>query len=165
MIRRLAVVMLAPLAGLGVLAAAAAFTPALALINESPSLPEGLYFRAPGARPRTDAIVAVAPPPAARAYLAGLGVSAEAKLLKRVAAAGGAMVCASPGAVDLAGRTLAVRGTDRRGAPLPHWRGCRVLAADELFLVGDTADSFDSRYFGPVRLAGVDGVYREILTW
>ncbi|MFW2345454.1 MAG: S26 family signal peptidase [Brevundimonas mediterranea] len=48
---------------------------------------------------------------------------------------------------------------------MPQWSDCRRLAADEVFLVGDTAGSFDSRYFGPVRTAEVIGVYREVLTW
>lgn len=54
---------------------------------------------------------------------------------------------------------------DRRGASLPAWRGCRTLAADELLLLGDTATSFDGRYFGPVRRAEVEGIYREVLQW
>jgi len=39
------------------------------------------------------------------------------------------------------------------------------LRTDELFVLGDTPGSFDSRYFGPIRRAQVEGVYRETLTW
>ncbi|WP_307369075.1 hypothetical protein [Brevundimonas sp. SORGH_AS_0993] len=31
--------------------------------------------------------------------------------------------------------------------------------------MGDTAASFDSRYFGPVRADRLEGVFWEVLTW
>ena len=66
------------------------------------------------------------------------------------------------GDFDLAGFAV---GAMERGAALPAWRECRILAPDEVFLLGDTPGSFDSRYFGPVRRSDVVGVYREVLTW
>ena len=40
---------------------------------------------------------------------------------------------------------------DRRGRPLPVWQGCRVVGADEVFVMNwQSADSLDGRYFGPV---------------
>lgn len=45
-------------------------------------------------------------------------------------------------------------------------RSCRgLLAPDERLLLGDTPDSLDSRYFGPVATARIEGVYREAWTW
>ncbi|HEX4711107.1 S26 family signal peptidase [Phenylobacterium sp.] len=140
-------------------------SPATAVINESPSLPRGLYLRAPGAALEPGAVVAISQPAAARRYLAGLGMPSQVRLLKRVAAAGGDAVCAAPGRVSTPGRTLPVPARDRRGEALPAWRGCRALTADELFLLGDTPNSFDSRYFGPVNRATVQGVYRAAVTW
>jgi type IV secretory pathway protease TraF len=137
----------------------------LALVNESPSVPKGLYLRVGRTATTLGEIVAVRPPSQARAYLAALGTPAEVRLLKRVAAAAGARVCAAPGALDWPGGAVAVLARDRRGVPLPAWSGCRTLAPDELLLLGDTRTSFDSRYFGPVSRAAVDGVYREVLTW
>jgi len=153
------------LSGLAALALASAVAPPLALINESPSLPVGLYLRDPGAQPGPGAVVAAVPPPGARAYLARLGAPAEARLLKRVAAVGGQQVCAHPGQLLTPDRRVKVRSHDRQGAVLPIWRGCRVLEPDELILLGDTPGSFDSRYFGPVRRADLDGVYRRALAW
>ncbi|MFV0680803.1 S26 family signal peptidase, partial [Ottowia sp.] len=48
---------------------------------------------------------------------------------------------------------------DRMGRPLPSWRQCRQLRADELFLLS-TANpaSFDSRYFGPINVSAVIGI-------
>lgn len=37
-----------------------------------------------------------------------------------------------------------------------------TLAVDEVFLMGDTPDSFDSRYFGPVNTADIEGVWRPV---
>ena len=140
-------------------------TPALSLVNESPSLPKGLYLRAHGARPERGAIVAVPQPTPTRAYLAGLGMPADVLLLKRVAASGGEIVCRNGSRVWGADWSVAAAGRDRRNRVLPAWSGCRVLAADELFLLGDTASSFDSRYFGPVRESDVAGVFRETIGW
>jgi len=164
MIPRLLRPSLLPLTAVAALAAAAGAAPALALVNESPSLPEGLYLRTTGA-PGPGAVVAVEPPAEARAYLAGLGMPASVKLLKRVAATGGARVCAQGREVHLPDRGMERRLRDRRGASLPLWSGCRRLEPDELFVLGDTPDSFDSRYFGPVRRTAVAGVYRGVLTW
>jgi len=135
------------------------------LVNESPSLPKGVYLRIPSAAPEPGAVVALRQPAGVRPYLAGLGLPGEVRLLKRVAAGAGARVCAGGGHVRIGGRALPVLAYDRRGAALPAWRGCRQLRAGELFLLGDTAASFDSRYFGPVRRAEVEGVYRELVTW
>ncbi len=137
---------------------------ALALVNESPSLPRGLYLRT-GAAIERGAVVAIAQPAAARAYLKRLGMPGEVLLLKRVAAVGGDPVCAGAGTVRTPGRQVRTLGRDRQGAALSVWRECRVMASDEVFLLGDTPGSFDSRYFGPVRRGEAEGVYREVLTW
>lgn len=139
--------------------------PALALVNESPSLPKGVYVRQPGRAPDRDAIVALPQPVAVQPYLAGLGMPPEIRLIKRVAAVGGETVCRRGLRVTTPGREVLALAQDRRGAILPIWTGCRRLAPDELFLLGDTASSFDSRYFGAVRRDEVEGVYREGLTW
>ena len=159
---------LRPIGALGCLlglAIAARWAPTLALINESPSVPRGLYVRALQATPHRGDLVALRQPFPARAYLASLGVPADVRLLKRVAATAGERVCASAGDVEVAGRRLPVQDRDRLGAPLPVWRGCRPLGAGELFLLGDTPNSFDSRYFGPVGRTQAEGVYREVVRW
>ncbi|NBW09131.1 MAG: S26 family signal peptidase [Caulobacteraceae bacterium] len=136
-----------------------------ALVNESPSLPRGLYARAPGAAPVRGAVVAVPQPPAARAYLGALGMPAEVLLIKRVAASPGQSVCRQGAVVVAHGRTAAVLERDRYGRRLPGWGGCRRLGPNELFLLGDTPTSFDSRYFGPVDRRDIVGVYRGVATW
>lgn len=140
-------------------------TPALALVNESPSVPRGLYLRQPGAAPEKGAMVALPQPPIARRYLGALGMPDEILLIKRVAAVGGDPVCRRGQLVSTPGRVVPVLDHDRSGVALPGWIGCRRLGPDELFLLGDTPGSFDSRYFGPVRTRDLEGVFRETLTW
>jgi len=148
---------------LGVMHAAAA-GPSLLLINESASVPRGIYLRSPHAT-AVGRIVAVTPPPDARAYLGRLGAPADAQLLKRVAAIGGEPVCARDGCLAWPRGAVTTLPQDHAGRRLPHWRGCRRLSPNELLVVGDTAASFDSRYFGPIDRADVRGVYREIWRW
>lgn len=140
-------------------------SPAWALVNESASLPRGLYVRIPNGAPELGAIVAAAPPIQARAYLASLGAPDDQRVLKRVAAAAGDVVCRRDDRLDTPLRAVGVPRLDRRGARLPSWRECRRLDQGELFLLGDTPSSFDSRYFGPVDRSRILGVYRRAATW
>ena len=155
----------AALFGLAMLALASQALPRTLLINESRSLPRGLYIRAPSAVPDRGAIVAARRPTTSVGYLTDLGVPPQVLLLKRVAAVGGEPVCRQGDRVATPIRSVAVRAGDRRGRPLPVWRGCGPIEAGQLFLLGDSADSFDSRYFGPIRTDQIDGVYRELLRW
>ena len=146
-------------------AAVATRQPTLAVINESPSLPRGLYLRSPGAEPTRGAIVTLPQPPSVRPYLLRQGMPGDIRLIKRVAATGGDAVCADGRWLVAPGRLVEVHSRDRAGIPLPVWRGCRRLAPHERLVLGDTATSLDSRYFGPVTLGQIEGVYREALTW
>jgi|SRR6478672_368204 len=139
--------------------------PSLALINESPSLPRGLYLRDPEDRLRPGSIVAVRQPRSAQPYLGSLGMPGNTLLLKRVAAVGGERVCASGGILETPRRKVKALATDRRGAGLASWSGCRPLEDDEVVLLGDTPSSFDSRYFGPVSRGQITGVYLKVMTW
>jgi type IV secretory pathway protease TraF len=51
----------------------------------------------------------------------------------------------------------------RRGALLPQWKGCRRLGGGEWFAYSDRVpNSFDSRYYGPIRSDQVIAVYRPL---
>lgn len=139
--------------------------PAPALVNESPSLPRGLYLRDWGATPARGSVVALPQPEEARPYLGLWGMPPEVMLIKRVAAVEGDEVCASDAVLHTPDRTVRIRRRDRAGLALPRWTDCRRLDPGELFLLGDTETSFDSRYFGPVWAEQLDGVYKEALRW
>ncbi|MFA4951954.1 S26 family signal peptidase [Brevundimonas sp.] len=158
-------VALATAALLAGVATAANSLPAVALVNESPSLPRGVYARVPGKTIALGAVVAIPKPAGSRAYLGSLGMPADVLLLKRVAAVGGQRVCGRNRTLEGPRWRVKARTQDRRGVRLSAWQECRVLRADEVFLLGDTPGSFDSRYFGPVSRSEITGVYREVLTW
>lgn len=127
--------------------------------NVSASAPIGLYHVVFGHVERGD-LVLVRPPPeiaqlaAERGYLF-LGVP----LVKRIEALPGDDVCVFNDAIIVNGKVVARRlEKDGQGRPLPRWYGCRALSRNELFLLMKTvADSFDSRYFGPVSSSNVVG--------
>lgn len=166
--RRTAVATVALAALAGVLAPlAVTITPRL-VYNPSASAPRGWYVVRAGTQVRAGDLVLAALPPyaaelaAARGYLPrGLPV------VKRVAAVGGDRVCADRGVLDVsAGITIRALAQDRAGRSLSPWSGCRVLRADEVFLLGErSAASFDSRYFGPVSRAALIGVVQPLWTW
>ena len=152
----------------GTLFVAVAWTrPAPSLIwNASASAPIGLYRIDADAPPRLGDLVAIDPPPALSAFLARRGYLPRGlPLLKRVAALPGALVCRSGTfvTVDGAGAARAL-ARDRANRPLPVWTGCRTVGRGELFLLNAAPDSLDSRYFGPLPVAGLIGIAHPLLT-
>ncbi|KAF0180773.1 MAG: putative conjugal transfer protein [Caulobacteraceae bacterium] len=137
--------------------------PAWVIYNGSPSVPVGFYIR--DQRPLgLGAYVTLRAEDAAPAYAQLRDFTDRTdRFIKRVAATGGARICADGDRVILPGDGVVERvSRDTAGRELPTWQGCRTLGADEVFLVGDTADSFDSRYWGPVRRDVIEGVWRRL---
>lgn len=132
----------------------------LLLYNHSPSIPTGLYLRRqgpvqPGAIVTVRAID-VAPEAAASRHFTDPGD----RFIKRVAASAGDEVCAQGDTLSVNQRRVVRRKTrDAAGDVLPAWSGCRVLAGEELLLLGDTEDSFDGRYWGPTARGKIEGVW------
>jgi len=133
----------------------------IVIYNPSLSVPSGFYLRSGEAALRRGAFVTVAAAEVVPEYAALRGYAdASDYFLKRVAATEGQLVCAEDGMVSIDGTEIATRAArDAEGRPLPTWRGCRRLGADELFLLGDTDDSFDGRYWGPVTMDMIEGVW------
>jgi conjugative transfer signal peptidase TraF len=149
----------AALAALAVLALPAAED--RLLYNRTPSVPIGFYLRTDEPLERgafvTVRAVDVAPAAAAARRFNG----PRDRFIKRVAALAGDHVCALDDRVTISGGVdVERRAVDRAGQPLTAWEGCRVLEADEVLLLGDTADSFDGRYWGPVDRDLIEGVWR-----
>jgi conjugative transfer signal peptidase TraF len=126
--------------------------------NLTPSAPAGLYRIERGGWNVGDR-VAVLPSQDLAADLDERGVLRIGKLLiKRVAAAAGDKVCRQHDEVSVNGRVVAmakVSGSD--GAQLPFWHGCATLSDAQVFLLGDTANSYDGRYFGVTSASDVVG--------
>jgi conjugative transfer signal peptidase TraF len=134
--------------------------------NASNSVPIGLYRVQPVKRLSLTELVAVQPPDLLAAFLDLNGyLPIGVPMLKRVLALPGQTVCRS-------GLTIAVDGIDvgeaqkrdGRGRPLPVWNGCLVVADGDLFVMNwQSADSLDSRYFGPLPASAVIG--RAVPVW
>ncbi len=117
--------------------------------NTSASAPTGLYSIDRGTW-RVGDRVAVRPSASLAGDLDRRRILPLGKLLiKRVAAGRGDTVCRDRERVTVNGSLAAIaKVASRKGDALPAWDGCRRLGASEVLLLGDTADSFDGRYFG-----------------
>jgi conjugative transfer signal peptidase TraF len=134
--------------------------------NASISVPIGLYRVQPATALAVTELVAIKPPDLLAAFLGlngylPIGVS----MLKRVLALPGQTVCRN-------GLKIAVDGIDvgeaherdGRGRPLPVWNGCQIIANGDVFVMNwQSADSLDSRYFGPLPASAVIG--RAVPVW
>lgn len=133
------------------------------LYNPSNSIPQGFYMRttAPLA---LGAIVTVRATGVSPAYAALRDFTDSGdRFIKRVAAVRGQVVCGN-GAVLSIDRIIVAHRLERdvAGRDLPLWEGCRVLGQREFLLLGDAADSFDGRYWGPVSAQEIEGVWRPL---
>ena len=118
--------------------------------NASASAPVGLYAVQSGGELHAGDMVAVMPPAKIAAFMDRRGyLPTGLPLIKQVAANSGQGVCRSGNTITIDGQTVAEALTrDSSGRPLPVWSDCQMLGLGELFLLNDTPDSFDGRYFG-----------------
>ncbi|MDX2264798.1 MAG: S26 family signal peptidase [Hyphomicrobiales bacterium] len=159
MIRRHHVVTLSSVAG--VLAIIVSSLPVAPLLvwNASDSAPLGLYaVRHRQALVRGDYVLLTLPLcwrdfAAARSYLPHY-----APIIKPVAALPGDKVCSIERRITINDETVATAySVDQKRQPMPRWSGCRILASDEVFLLGAHPASFDGRYFGVMSMSGILG--------
>ena len=134
--------------------------------NLSPSAPGGLYRIERGNWTVGDR-VAVLPSKDLAIDLAARGVLPNGKLLiKRVVAAAGDSVCRVESTVFVNDEAMAqAKSTDSTGEPLPSWQGCTSLNESQVFLLGDTAGSYDGRYFGVTPRAEILGQAMLVLAF
>jgi type IV secretory pathway protease TraF len=126
--------------------------------NLTPSAPAGLYRIERGAWNVGDR-VAVLPSQDLAADLDERGVLRNGKLLiKRVVASALDMVCRKDDEISVNGKAVVrARSVDSKGIRLPFWQGCVTLNDTEVFLLGDTAGSYDGRYFGVTNASEIVG--------
>ncbi|MGL3104760.1 S26 family signal peptidase [Bradyrhizobium sp. BR 1432] len=128
--------------------------------NASESVPIGLYRLQPAPRLTVTELVAVRPPEPLASFLDLNGyLPTGVPMLKRVLALPGQTVCRNGLAISVDNIEMGLaQERDTRGRPLPAWRGCRIIAPDEVFLMNwQSADSFDGRYFGPIPASAIIG--------
>jgi len=87
-------------------------------------------------------------------------------LIKRAAAGEGDRVCREGLAISINGEwVVSAKSTTSAGKPLPTWQGCRTLSPDDVFLLGDTPNSYDGRYFGVTDGADIVGVVSLVISF
>ena len=145
-------------------------------LNDTPSMPVGLWRMVPDRAPlRRGEIVVVCLPDtaltrvgAARGYLpSGSCPGGSEPLIKPIAATAGDVVAVSAGGVSVNGQPVhdtAQLAADSAGRPLMAVSaGVHSVPQGEVWLLsGHDPRSFDSRYFGPVPEANVQGIARPV---
>jgi conjugative transfer signal peptidase TraF len=128
--------------------------------NVSASVPTGLYHMRGTSGLNVGERVAIDPSQDMQHFLAARGyLPSGVPLLKEIAALPGDIVCRLGAMITINGMVAGeARSFDRWERPLPDWQGCRAIACDEIFVMNlRAADSFDGRYFGPVKRAQLIG--------
>jgi conjugative transfer signal peptidase TraF len=148
---RLGILTATSVAALAACASAAIHPPPVLIWNASASVPIGLYAVRPFGAPRIGELVVVKPPKPLAGFLDERRyLPRGVPLLKHVAALPGQLVCRTGRVLTVDDQVMGeAMGRDRRGRPLPVWRGCRRLGPGDVFLMNRRSlDSFDGRYFG-----------------
>jgi len=154
---------IAAFAGLCIVVRAAIGAPVI-LYNGSPSEPIGFY-RLSSAAPMKGALVAFPVPRAGQDYArSALPYLTHTPILKNIAAVYPETACAIDGTLHLDGRTAGpIAMADSRGHAMPRWRGCIRIGRSEVFVFSNRIpNSFDSRYYGPVPVSSILGVYKPL---
>jgi conjugative transfer signal peptidase TraF len=128
--------------------------------NASESVPIGLYRLQPIERLTVTDLVAIQPPEPLAHFLDLNGyLPLGVPMLKRVLALPGQTVCRTGSTIAVGNIEMGqARERDGRGRLLPIWQGCRVVAADELFVMNwQSEESLDGRYFGVIPASAVIG--------
>jgi signal peptidase I len=137
------------------------------IINETISMAKGAYVRSGDlGHLEVGDIIALPMNASAKAYLGDkLGYPDDTMLIKRVAGISGDAMCRDGANVTINGKSVQASLKDTRGNNLLSWGGCRTLLQNEVFVLGDHAGSFDSRYFGAVIRQELSGTYKAVMTW
>ena len=135
------------------------------VINDTPSLPEGLYRKKARAVEKGSFVLFRLPAGelSARPY-------ARENLIKQVVAVEGDTICIGTAGVLVNGQMLANSAqlpVDRDGLPLPqpNVKNYTLRAGELLAMSTYNPRSFDGRYFGPVRRENILSVVEPLLTW
>ena len=133
------------------------------LYNHSPSIPVGVYVRVdtPRILPNGAIVTIRAIDAAPQTAKVRSFDQPRNRFIKRVAARAGDRVCADQSSLTINDGSPIFRQPQTPADPM--WVECRALLNDELLLLGDHANSFDGRYWGPVSSRVIEGVWRKIL--
>ena len=134
--------------------------------NSSASVPVGLYGVRPDETLNVADLVVAMPPERLARVLADRGyLPLGVPLIKHVLARSGQTVCRNGLLISIDGVEMgAAYEHDTHDRPLPAWRGCHLISADEFFLMNrDEPASLDGRYFGVMPVRSILG--RAVPIW
>ena len=86
-------------------------------------------------------------------------------LLKIVVGTTGDSFCFSKGKIEISGQIYPVSKEDHEGKKLPVQEGCKSVGEGEVFVMGKSSDSFDSRYFGTVSKLEIEKVVKPLIVF
>jgi conjugative transfer signal peptidase TraF len=142
--------------------------------NGTSSLPKGFYVVVHKRLEKGDLVLIKLPQAPVydmarrRGYL-DVGWSPVCRLLKRLVAVGGDRVTISALGVAVNGILLANSmplTEDAAGLPLQFYPLQNyTLGLDEILIMSENSVSFDSRYFGPIKMTMLESVVIPLLTW
>jgi conjugative transfer signal peptidase TraF len=124
----------------------------LFLYNYTDSLPHGIYLLHHGACSKGD-LVAFIPSSGAKQLIRERHYLREdGYLMKYLAAEKGDHVCTDTGKLIVAGENYGeILSRDKEGRDLPRYHFCGILQEGYIVAVKGKNNSFDSRYFGPIK--------------
>jgi conjugative transfer signal peptidase TraF len=128
--------------------------------NASASVPIGLYAVHPAGALHVDELLVVMPPEPLATFLDKRRYLPKGvPLLKHIPALPGQTVSRSDRAITVDGVAVGeALDRDHVSRLLLVWRGCRVVASGDVFLMNRrSGDSVDGRYFGPLPTSTVVG--------
>ena len=134
--------------------------PPLLLWNASASAPIGLYAVSGSSLPAAGDLEIIEPPAPIARFVAERGyLPSGVPMLKHIGALSGQRVCRVGRLITVDGVALGVAlERDHKGRALPAWQGCRIIRADEIFVMNrKVEDSLDGRYFGPFPASSIVG--------
>lgn len=138
------------------------------VINTSPSVAPGLYLKV-DEKPQVGRIIDFRIPPGAWPYIRERTgrTGRHWYILKPIAAGPGDHVNTLGSWLYINGRKIApIYIHDEKDRRLPHWRKNCILGPHDYFVYsGRIWNSFDSRYYGPIRLNHIAAVRMPLITW
>lgn len=124
--------------------------------NVTASAPRGLWRAASGGAQRGAWVLVRLPDGVADFASRRRYLPRNVPMVKRIVALSRDTVCRQGGTIRVNGQVAATAlAQDANGRFLPNWQGCQRLGGDDFFLLTAPPQSFDSRYFGPVRRANL----------
>lgn len=122
-------------------------------LNLTPSMPTGIYLKTSNQEIKIGDIIIFN----TEFY--------KNKLIKYVAARGGDEFCIDDGgALWVNGEFIAQKNIYKFNFIKEEKAICQKLRNDELLVLGEHPDSFDSRYFGPIKFSNVSAKIRLLIT-